>query len=195
MLAGYFLKDFKNLQFITVTTYHHVNGYGDRYCRQIISNWFKKLKITNYVLVCERQRDTGDLHFHIIAETPNYNVWKEAVYLANKFESDNPAAILDRRYIPYNSIVALTTRLNYVVGYITKKSDYSSLFFTNTYSISKTLMAKYRQNAHKVLRKVDNPSQFADLLVKTKSSTFVETYEFSEFIWESSKLNTNNGTD
>jgi len=179
---SFFLREFNPLYFVTITTYQHYNGLSDKQARQVVSNWFKKLKIDKYILVCEAQRNTGDLHFHIILHyAQDLQIAKEAKYFSNRYHSSNPAAIFDIKRINLDD-TSLNSALSYVVSYQTKKSNYSTLFYTNTYSISKTLQKIYKSRAYEVELKVEPHSVKEFLKVKKKTPFFV-AYEYGEDIW------------
>lgn len=168
--------------FLTLTTRQHQTGAADvqlwkkfgYFCNQIL----KAINIT----VVERQRNTGDLHFHSILLHNKIDIqlacttWCEILGLPF-----NPAA-LDIKQIETNNIQNV---LHYVNSYMVKKGDYESLFQCRTFNVSRKLSTYYKQNADRYICKI--PKEVAHLYIDEfkliKSTDFFNVFEFNQNVW------------
>lgn len=146
-------QETESLYFITITTCQHKTGMLDTELFSRIGLWFKNRKQSDYVITVERQRETQDLHFHCVVlfnQGERYSFGRELQYLGRLFKVEPHSALLDVKRI---------TNVERVVGYIRKyitkdNGKYCSLFGCRTFSVSKRLRRRYKENAGRYVKKL-----------------------------------------
>lgn len=192
--------------FITITTTQHRTGATDRQLMATMGDLLRSRKFfgTDYTLVCERQRNTGDLHFHILAnfEENSFVDWNDMrAKIAKKFQIENHPAVLQFDWITAQNSAELIPRyMTKVAGYCSKESGkvlksgelspkeedapYSSMFYCRTFSVSKSLRSEFRRVADRYEVKV-NPHSIMPILKKqVHSNDFFSVYKSDDEIFK-----------
>ena len=108
-------KDTK-FYWVTITTCQHKTGKTDSELYYSFKLWQQHRKDQRYIATVERQRETGDLHFHLVVEQPKkYNLQAEVKRLAALLGTDAHPALFEAKYI-HN----LPTLVGYIGKYIRK---------------------------------------------------------------------------
>jgi len=140
-----------------------------------------------YISTVERQRN-GDLHFHLILSYDKLFDFKTEInYFSQRFKTIYHPALFDAEYILCDSNRSMVRVVNYVANYTTKSTEYSSLFFCRTFSISKKLREVYKKNAYEINVRVKKPIDYADLLQVHSIHKYAVSFTFSEFIFETER--------
>jgi len=174
-------KQNEYLYFITITTKQHESKFTDKQLFSQIGLWLKN-RGCQYICVCERQKFTGDLHFHIvIRQKQNFYIQKEILYLSRLFNIKPHPALFDVK-----KIYKISQILGYITKYITKKGDYSSMFNCRTFSISKGLRKEYKENAYKSTFIISREFKLSNkqLFVEKYKTDYFIVYQFSYDIWK-----------
>jgi hypothetical protein len=193
----------------TITTLQHKTLQTDRELYYNFKLW-QQHRNERYICIAERQRDTGDLHFHLITERKSdYNFKEEVKRLAGYFGVESHPALFDVSRI-YN----VKTLVCYIAKYVRKplpsylrmceqyaaeeqaaiaegrkpkhKAYYSSLFQCRTFSVSGDLSKQYKEKHYSFRIAVSRQFiQFAGHLLRVKYQTdFFTVYEYDVKIWQ-----------
>jgi len=184
----------QDLFFITVTTCQHKSGISDYECNRRIGLWLKNRGV-EYVCVLERQHNTEDIHYHIILlddKRARFDIGDEIRKLARLFEVEPHPALFDVKRIK-----SITRIVGYIRKYVTKDNGkYSSIYRCRTYTVSRKLGARYKQNINKYVVKFGSSTSFVsgrdylaeflsvNKLVEQFSTDFFKVYEYSDYIWQ-----------
>lgn len=206
-MALFLLKHYEgNKAFITITTTQHITGATDSQLMATMGDLLRSRKYfgTDYTLVCERQRNTSDLHFHILANfnEVNHVDWKKLRQkVAMKFGIKNHPAVLQFDWLTdQNSHNLVANYMIKVAGYCSKESGkilksgelspnqddapYSSMFYCRTYSVSKSLRNEFRRVADRYEVKV-NPHFLQQVKVnQLHHNDFYSVYKSNDKIFE-----------
>jgi len=183
-------KPNERFYFITLTTKQHETGFTDSECNYKFGLWAKNRTNFQYVCIVERQRDTGDIHYHLVARTTkDFDIRGEVSKCAKLFNVEYHPALFDVSRV--TNIQALT---NYLRKYFTKagtkfndkKPPYSSLFKCRTLLVSKGVAKSFKTNAYKSIVKVDNSCfvNYQHLLVEKFKDDFFTIYQYNLDIWK-----------
>jgi hypothetical protein len=136
--------------FVTITTCQHKNGMSDKECSQVVSDWLDLKKKTinlEYVRVCERQKETNDIHFHLILWVDKwFKIKNEVKYLNQKFQGTK-ASVFD-----IEKVEAVEYTRAYLLKYVTKEvkeSEWPFYPLKMSYGLSK-LERFYQMLYHKI---------------------------------------------
>lgn len=200
----------KHFFFVTITTMQHRTGYSDR-------ELFYRFKLyiqhsgLDYINVVERQRLTGDLHFHIIVAKEGYfDIKYELARVAKCFNVPVHPALLEIKRIKN-----ISTLRNYLSKYVAKpcpkmaviqasweKADsgeinpktgkkykrltpYSSLFECRTFSISNRFYRLFKTKHYTFRRAITNRILISHrhLFREKFRSDFFVVYDFDLTLW------------
>lgn len=132
--------------FITITTNQHKTGKSDTELYSNFQSWVKYHRL-QYISIVERQRDTGDLHFHVLAHRHNYRFKfkREIKRLSKLFGTNQHPSRFDCKRVP-----PIFGKQQYIKKYIAeyslkKSSQYTSLFRCRTFSYSRDIGKLYNQ--------------------------------------------------
>lgn len=142
----YETKGDKRFYFVTVTTQQHKSGLSDLELYRAFGLWLKRQKGSQYVCICERQKTTRDLHFHVLLCTDKRKPWsyaKEIRYLADKFNAIPHPALFDVKEVRERGAVGA-----YLRKYFTKGAN-TDIFGCRTFSYSLSLARDFREQADK----------------------------------------------
>lgn len=185
----------KKFIWTTITTCQHKTGLTDKELIYRLKLWLQHQSI-RYINVVERQRETGDVHFHLIIEKEKYFDIKVELYkLARLFECESHPALFEVKAIKNVKMI-----ISYIRKYVTKKGQkptnekplYSSLFKCRTLSYSQGINKLFKQNySHYVIELPYTAIQLLNLELLHKSDFFC-TYKYSVEKWNlAHKLNLN----
>lgn len=187
--------DIKRKAFITITTKQHETGFRDS---DLISRMGKVLRSrlyfgNEYICVCERQRNTSDLHFHILTvyDSVDFFDYKRLRRkCAKSFGIRDHPAILQVDWIEEEDSSGVARYMAKLSSYVSKESGedapYSSIFYCRTYTISKHLKAEFRKVANRYVLGFSS-----DFLLRVKDhlkllhrSDFFCVYRNTPYIWD-----------
>lgn len=182
-------KSNQRFYFITLTTKQHETGFTDAELNHKFGLWTKNRSDFQYVCILERQRNTGDIHYHLVARTSkDFDIRGEVRKCARLFRVEYHPALFDVSRV--TNIQALT---NYLRKYFTKvgtkfndkKPPYSSLFKCRTLLVSKGIAKSFKANAYKSIIKVGNEcfANYQHLLVEKFKDDFFTIYQYKLDIW------------
>jgi len=156
-------KTYAVLRWVTITTLQHQTGATDKHIMYQFKKWIQH-KNLDYICVCERQRNTGDLHLHLIIATDNkfdfaveVNRWADLLGVKqnpNLFDSRTiyDAAALSLYISKYirKSCPPMAVIERMAAKYGDKyKPHYSSLFECRTFSCSARINSEVKGDTHK----------------------------------------------
>jgi hypothetical protein len=123
---------------------------SDKECSQVVSDWLDLKKKTinlEYVRVCERQKETNDIHFHLILWVDKwFKIKNEVKYLNQKFQGTK-ASVFD-----IEKVEAVEYTRAYLLKYVTKEvkeSEWPFYPLKMSYGLSK-LERFYQMLYHKI---------------------------------------------
>jgi len=180
----------KNFFFITLTTKQHESGMSDKYLYNRVGRWLRNQKVP-YVCTVERQRNTGDLHFHILLlnrPEVRYCIRAEIRYFAKRFKINPHPAIFDVKRIPPSNVAQI---VGYVNKYVGKQSEsYSSIFQCRTFSVAKRLRNSFKRNAQYYVRTIKSAPAIRTFLntcgpdlIEKNATNFFASYNFKPYFW------------
>lgn len=178
-------KEKEYLYFITITTVQHRSGKTDKELFGRVGVWLKNRQL-HYVCTVERQRDTEDLHFHIIIRASSkFDIRYELGRLSKLLSVQNHPALFDVKRIDN-----LQRVVGYINKYITKNgTKYSSVFRCRTFSVAKRTRASYKAMAHRFVCRIE-PGECVDFILNVKyplkyqhNTDFFVSYKYAPYIW------------
>lgn len=182
----------KRLLWLTLTTQQNETKKTDKDLLYCIKKFFQH-ELFGYLAICERQRNTGDLHFHvIITGTAKLDIQKYALRWAKLINREPHPAQFDIEYITDIKHLHL-----YISKYVTKfqytdekswqniekgyskygqkyKAPYNSLFECRTFTHGRLPIEDNY--------KIKIPSQFAGYLCKGERqyNDFTDSFKYNE---------------
>lgn len=197
--ALFLLTHFKGYHaFITLTTQQSKSFFGmcltDSELMQQVGILLRNKKFFGdyYICVCERQRDTNDLHFHILTYYKSktfvdYKKLKEEV--SYRFGAICHPALLQFDWLD-NNTKGVARYISKLSSYVSKESSkdnapYSSLFTCRTYSISNKLSKVWKSVANQYTCSVttDFLVHYKHQLVENFVTPYFTIYKLSPYIW------------
>lgn len=193
-------KKYHRMYFVTITTMQHRTNKSDLQLSYDLRKWFKNRGSEfQYVNVLERQRNTEDIHYHIIIRaTIDFDIKRECDKLGKLLGTNSHPALFDvKRLTNVRTVVA------YINKYVSKgcntlecrplseeKPQYSSLFYCRTWNASRGITRAYRENAHHSVISITNDDLelYKHLFVEKFKSDFFRTFEYNSDIWALARL-------
>lgn len=183
----------KKMIWCTITTQQRETKKLDGFYMYKMKLWLQHQKI-KYIMVCERQRETGDLHFHLLIEKDKYyNINNELNKLHILFCCKKHDALFHVRAVNNNKKLA-----SYISKYLKKDkrkpSDenppYSSLFWCKTLTYSLSLAKDYKKNINQFLVKTSelflyNYKQF---FIPLYDNDYNVIYKYSDYLFYQAHL-------
>ena len=178
----------KKMIWCTITTQQHITKKLDAFYLYKMKLWLQHQDI-KYVLVCERQRQTGDLHFHLLIEKNKYyDINEELNRLHILFNCAKHDALFHVRAVNNNKKLA-----SYISKYLKKDKrkpsnenpPYSSLFWCKTFSYSLSVAKDYKKNISQFLVKTSelflfNMRSYFEVLHKNEYNVI---YKYSDYLF------------
>lgn len=193
-LALFMFKEFKYLRFITLTTVQHKTCALDWFLMKQFGYFAKHYCGKFYLCSVERQRNTGDIHYHIITTSdfnqPLYSRMRKK--WAKLIGAKDHRALFQCEIVKNGEVAMYVSKLaNYVSKNLNdideEKPPYSSLFFCRTYSVSKSLHNLFKQKADNYILSVkDNYLDYLMVNHKLKekfANDFFVQYYYEDYIW------------
>ena len=197
-------KKDEHLFFVTITTCQHKSNFTDKQLFSKIGLWLRYQGV-HYVSTVERQKDTTDLHFHlIILAKKKYSFVPELKKLSKYFNVDYHPALFDVK-----KIHSINTVIGYITKYVTKDNKkYSSIFQCRTFSVANKTSKLFKTVADNYVIKIQarteisgstkNFSNFLKEIKKNlgglqllynqdgsiKGNDFFRCYKYSSELWE-----------
>lgn len=193
---------------VTLTTVQHKTNKTDSQLYYGVKLWLQHKRV-RYVCVAERQRNTGDLHFHLIIEQKDiFKIKEEQNRIADVFGVMSHPALFDVKRIRN-----VSTLISYLAKYVRKplptqavlqkqfdrqgtknpssgkeykfSPPYSSLFQCRTFSYSGDIGKTYKSEHHRFRIEVSAEiKEDYPYLFKPKYSTeFFTVYDYSIDLW------------
>lgn len=145
--------------FVTITTCQHKNGLTDSECNQILSKWLELRKkqniINSYLWVAERQKKTGDIHYHIILlSNDKINIPDNVKYLMKAYKGTGTNVFNVEKV--QNKVGAISSyMLKSINKYLTKNADSQSIKARPS-QISHDLIKAFKLNANQFIQGVNS---------------------------------------
>lgn len=192
ILSKYSEYENKKLYFITITTLQHQTGYSDKDIFVAIKKYTQHRK-NPYCCVLERQRQTQDLHMHIIwASETSFNIANECKRLGILLNNHNTNVFNVQLVHDTSGILA------YFFKYIAKpvpswekinqwaadnklRSPYSSLFLCRTFSVGGGLGKLYKRYIEQFKF---TTTKFSDIVKIPNNSVKFDGKYFTEYEYE-----------
>lgn len=192
----------EKLLFITITSLQHKTNKLDSSIYADFQRWVKRLPLV-YVCVLERQRNTEDIHFHLVVRCPRsfyFDFKKEEIRISRFLSSDTFRVQPHPALFDVSEINDISTLVGYITKYVTKDpKEYCSLFYCRTYSISRNLTKIWKAEADKYVIRFCEGSPQGDrfweqgikenLFNRIHFKDFFAVYEFSSEIWNVARSN------
>lgn len=195
--ALFMFEHFKNkhFAFITITTQQSVRGWCDStlmaQCGVLLrnKNFFGKY----YINVVERQRNTGDLHFHVLTFFDDKNFINFKILrmeIADIFGCVDHPALLQVDFINNYDTGKVAKYMSKLSSYVSKTgggdTPYSSMFFCRTFSVSNALSAEWKKCADRYVIKVSASfiHNNASNLVVLHNNSFFCIYKNNAYLWQ-----------
>jgi len=179
---------------VTITTSQHKTGLTDKDLLYKFRLYWQHKKLP-YLLTVERQRNTGDLHFHLLTSVrKTFDFTKEVSRLAKLFQVKPHPSVFDARHIKDIKGIQI-----YISKYIRKSlppiellekwyndnpenysPPYSSLFFCRTFTGSQNFTGVHDTNSK--ASKFTIPIEFTNFLNlkghEEKTFDYAKTYKY-----------------
>ncbi len=176
--------------FTTITTCQHKNGFTDKQCFNAVQLWLKNRKI-DYVLVCERQTKTRDIHFHLVIRGENYfSIQTEVRKLSEYFNLTKLLPIEKLGSLFHARVLrGVKTIRKYLTKYFAKSKrneDPNEKFECRTWSSSNGIRAAFKDFAKtSVLRLSDHfiLTKYELFKGKVELNEFCTLYKFDIYLW------------
>lgn len=196
------------LYWVTITTVQHQTKRSDKELFYALKLWLQHRRVS-YICVAERQRETGDLHFHLImSQSKDFDLPVECKRLSALFGTPTHPARFDAKHV-FN-VARLTT---YIAKYVRKpcpsnetmqknwerkdqinpktnkpygfKYPYSSIFECRTFSCSNDISRQYKENSDKfkLTIPVESIQLYPHLFQKRFETDYYTVYDFNIEVW------------
>lgn len=201
----------KQFYWVTLTTIQHKTGKSDKELFYALKLYLQHRRVS-YICVAERQRQTGDLHFHLIVEQKaDFDIRREQRRLALLFSTlEHPALYDVKRVFNVKQLVS------YISKYVRKstptwetlnrkytewaakaetnknghlkpfKAPYSSLFQCRTFTYSGDIGKRYKECYHEFSQQLPNSvfAEYSHFFTQKYKAEFYSVYEWSNELWQ-----------